>query len=173
MKKIFLVLSFLTFLSLVPFSVYAQETKNELENINSFELFWPLVAGKVKGDKFYSLKIFKENARGFLIFGKPQKADYSLFIATKRILEVEKLANDDKKELSLQTLDVALDELADVEKNMEASRDSIKSTVDDLNLKFDNLEIFLPWLITQYKDNDLKDKTQKVMDKVIELHSKI
>lgn len=172
MKKILLVLIFFL-LSLVLSPAYAQETKKDPESVNSFELFWPLVAGKVKGDKFYSLKTFKENARGFLIFGKPQKADYSLFIATKRILEVEKLAKDNKKELSLQTLDVALNELVDVENNMEASGDSIKSTVDDLNLKFDNLEIFLPWLITQYKDNDLKDRTQKFMDKVVELHSKI
>lgn len=173
MRKLLIFFVFSILFSFLTPSVLAQKITQEKESVNSFELFWPLVAGRTKGDKLYPLKLFKEKLRGFLIFGKPQKADYSLFITTKRILEVEKLAKDDKKELSLATSDVALSELAIVERNINASGDSIKSTVDDLNLKFDNLETFLPWLITQYNDKDLKDKIQKVMDKIVELHSKI
>lgn len=173
MKKIFLVLSFLFLFSLLPSFVYAQETKNNQGDVNSFELFWPVVAGKSKGDTLYSLKLFKEKVRGFLIFGKPQKADYSLFLATKRILEAEKLSKEGKKDYSVQTFDMALSQLAVVEKSIEDSGDNIKSTVDDLNLKFDNLEVFLPWLVPQYKDQELTTKAQQVLDKVIELHNKI
>lgn len=173
MKKIFLVLSFLFLFSLLPSFVYAQETKNNQEDVNSFELFWPVVAGKSKGDSLYSLKLFKEKVRGLLIFGKPQKADYSLFLTTKRVLEAEKLSKEGKKDYSVQTFDMALSQLAVVEKSIDNSGDNIKSTVDDLNLKFDNLEVFLPWLVPQYKDQELTTKAQQVLDKVIELHNKI
>lgn len=173
MRKIliFVICAFL--LTFSPVLVFAQKEDKVDEPVNSFELFWPVVAGKTKGDKLYSLKLFKEKARGLLIFGKPQKADYSLFLTTKRVLEAEKLSKDGKKDSSMETFDMALSQLAIVEENTNDSGDMIKSSVDNLNLKFDNLEVFLPWLISEYKDQNLKDKTQKVLDKVTELHSKI
>jgi len=168
---IFIICAFVLTLSSV--SVLAQEDNQTNESVNSFELFWPVVAGKSKGDTLYSLKLFKEKVRGFLIFGKPQKADYSLFLTTKRVLEAEKLSKEGKKDYSVQTFDMALSQLAVVEKSIEDSGDNMKSTVDDLNLKFDNLEVFLPWLVPQYKDQELTSKAQQVLDKVVELHNKI
>lgn len=173
MKRILILIAFVFLLTLSSNLVLAQnETKTE-NPVNSFEIFWPLVAGRTKGDKFYTLKTFKEKVRGLLIFGKPQKADYSLFLVTKRLLEVEKLSKEGKKDYSLQTLDNALAGLSAVDDSMTDAGEGIKLTIDDLNLKFDNLEIFLPWLINEYKDRDLKDKTQLVLDKVIEFHKKI
>lgn len=59
--------------------------------VNSFEMFWPIVAGKVQGDPLYNLKRFKENARGFLIFNNLKKAEYNAILSQKRLLEFEKL----------------------------------------------------------------------------------
>ncbi|EKD94522.1 MAG: hypothetical protein ACD_26C00034G0057 [uncultured bacterium] len=173
MRKLLIFFVCTIFLSYLVPSVFAQKITQEKETVNSFELFWPLVAGKTKVDNYYSLKLFKEKMRGLLIFGKPQKADYSLFISTKRILEAEKLSNEGKKDSSIETYDMALSQLAIVEANINDSGEMIKSSVDNLNLKFDNLETFLPWLVSEYKDQDLKNKTQNVLDKVTELHSKI
>ena len=79
-------------LALVLFSfspAFAQE-------INSYELFWPITAGKVAGEPFYGLKLFKEKVRGSFIFGKFQKASYALFLTTKRVVETEKLIENFK-----------------------------------------------------------------------------
>lgn len=173
MRNILILVLFVFLLTFLPVFSFAQEDNQTNESVNSFELFWPVVAGKSKGDSLYSLKLFKEKVRGLLIFGKPQKADYSLFLTTKRVLEAEKLSKEGKKDYSVQTFDMALSQLAVVEKSIDNSGDNIKSTVDDLNLKFDNLEVFLPWLVPQYKDQELTTKAQQVLDKVVELHNKI
>jgi len=59
--------------------------------VNSFELFWPMVAGKTMQSKVYFLKTLKEDVRGFFIFGSAQKADYDIFLGIKRMLEAEAL----------------------------------------------------------------------------------
>lgn len=60
--------------------------------VDSFELFWPIVAGKVEGDSMYRLKIFKENIRRYLILSSLKKAEYLTFISSKRLVEFEELA---------------------------------------------------------------------------------
>lgn len=76
-------------------------------NVNSYELFWPIVAGKVQGDKMYALKIFKEKLRGRLVFSNIKKAEYNIILSEKRLLEFEKLAILNKDfENSAKTLGV-------------------------------------------------------------------
>ncbi len=71
---------------------------------NSFELFWPLTAGKTETDSFYSLKLIKEQVGGWFINGDSKKADYAVLLGTKRVLEAEKLIKDGKIDLALETL---------------------------------------------------------------------
>lgn len=75
--------------------------------INSYELFWPLVAGRTEGDSLYSLKLLNEQVRGWLIFDKSKKADYSILLGTKRVLEAEELIKDDNIDLALKSLERA------------------------------------------------------------------
>src|SRR3989338_9481511 len=70
----------------------------------TFEAFWPLTAGKTIDDPLYFLKVWKENFRGMFIFGNPKKAEYAVYLGTKRVLEAEKLLKNGKKELAHQTL---------------------------------------------------------------------
>lgn len=67
------------------------EMESEPEKVNSFELFWPIVAGKVKGESLYFLKSFKETIREMLIFSSFKKADYNLTLSEKRTVEAEEL----------------------------------------------------------------------------------
>ena len=62
--------------------------------VNSFELFWPISAGKTTASKMYSLKLWKENLRGSLIFSKARKVDYLIFLSVKRLVEAEALLVD-------------------------------------------------------------------------------
>lgn len=63
----------------------------EVETVDSFELFWPIVAGKVMGDPVYFLKSLKERLREFLIFSSFKKADYNITLSEKRTVEAEYL----------------------------------------------------------------------------------
>lgn len=103
------------FLFLVIFSIFAGANVLAVSvnatpkptNVNSFELFWPIVAGKVQGDNLYPLKIFKEKVRGSLIFSKLRKAEYYSVLSQKRLIEFEKLILTDKNyENATKTLDV-------------------------------------------------------------------
>ena len=71
---------------------------------DSFDLFWPLSAGKTESDSFYSLKLLKEQVRGWFILGDVRKADYEVLLGTKRVLEAEKLLKEGKTNLALKTL---------------------------------------------------------------------
>lgn len=76
--------------------------------VNSFELFWPIAAGRVEGDILYPLKLLKENIREALIFSNFIKADYNIKIAEKRTVEAEKLIISVKNfDLAAKTLDRA------------------------------------------------------------------
>lgn len=63
---------------------------------NSYELFWPIVAGRTQGDSLYPLKLLKEKLRGVLIFSDIKKAEYFLFLSEKRLVEFENLIKEKK-----------------------------------------------------------------------------
>lgn len=87
---------------------------------SSYEMFYPMVAGKTAADGFiYKLKILKENIRGSLIFGASQKAEYNIFLASKRLLESEKLLSEQKNDLALATLDKVIVHLTSAKKSSE------------------------------------------------------
>lgn len=83
------------------------DPRSKPTKVDSFELFWPIVAGKVQGDSMYSLKIFKENVRGYLILSSLKKVEYLTFISSKRLVEFEELALSRKNfENATKTLEV-------------------------------------------------------------------
>lgn len=108
--------------------------------VNSYELFWPITAGRTTGDTLFLLKRAKEGVREFLIFSKYRKADYNMTLATKRLVEGEKLfiENDTKNaqkslEMSLEKLTKAKGLMAEVESNGQDPtdlRNALNSTVE-------------------------------------------
>lgn len=88
-------LTFLIFLSaFFNINVFAQESTSAASPsaaVTSYELFWPITAGRTMGDSFYWLKQLKESIRGFFIFGDLRKATYNLELSNKRVVESEKL----------------------------------------------------------------------------------
>lgn len=91
--------------------------------INSFEAFWPMVAGKTRVDSLYSLKRFKEKLRGTFIFGAPAKANYQIMLANKRLLEAEKLIKDNKLDAVAPTLDSMKSELGEAMVNISSAKE--------------------------------------------------
>lgn len=96
----------------------------EIGTVNSYELFWPITAGVVSGESSYPLKLLKENIREFFIFSNSKKAEYSVSLSSKRVVEAEKLFLQKKDYTNAKlSLDVA-------QQKRERARDLLKKTED-------------------------------------------
>lgn len=83
----------------VPSATPSPEADPLLEGsseVNSFEIFWPITAGRTMGDSLYFLKSLKESFRELLMFSSFKKADYNITLSVKRLVEAEKLLIENK-----------------------------------------------------------------------------
>jgi len=182
MKKILIII----FLALLLFGILSKgtvatsiptpistPTPNPL-SVSSFELFWPIVAGKTEGNSLYFVKTLKEGLRGKLIFGSAQKADYSIFLATKRVVEAEKLILEGKSDLAEKTLIRAIGQIDKATVNVDkalANKTPFQEQAVNMNNRLSNLEIFIPNLITKADKN--KESLIKILEKVVSLKAKL
>lgn len=81
------------------------EEKYTFGSMTTYELFWPIVAGKVPGDKFYSLKLWRDKLASFFFFDRVKKSEYLKQLANKRLVEAEKLIEIKRYSLVSQTLE--------------------------------------------------------------------
>lgn len=65
---------------------------------DSYTLFYPLVAGKVEGESLYFLKRIRDKITEILAFSDERKSEVTLTLATKKLLEAEKLLKEEKYE---------------------------------------------------------------------------
>ncbi len=135
--------------------------------VDSFDLFWPMVAGKTMQSKLYFLKTLKEKVRGFFIFGSAQKADYDIFLGTKRMLEAEALIKGNVPELASKAFDNAASDFDKANVNLNNAKnagDIAQNTKDEINMRVSNLKKFVNSLINT--NPSYKDKLQSILDKL-------
>ena len=149
------------------------EESETVTEVDSFELFWPIVAGKTRGDSLYFLKKLKENVRGWLIFGDAKDAEYEVFLATKRVVEAEALIKNDEHELARETIEDARENVADALDEWEDVEDKDTAIKHELNNKLANLEKFLPYLSTQTDNSDLQSEINELFASVQKLDEQI
>lgn len=158
---------FLLVLTLSQISVSAQDStlsatlSAKLKSGGSYELFWPLTAGKTADDFFYRPKIWKEEIQDLFIFNEEKKADYEVILATKRILEAEKLIQKNDENLAVKTLEKAIIKLSSAkERFAKFSQSGNNNPLIKINLvnQLSNIEIFLPQLSAQ-ASGDVKIKS--------------
>lgn len=138
------------------------------ELMSSFELFWPMAAGRTDGDSLYFLKLIKEKIRGLFIFGTAQKADYEVFLGAKRMLETEKLIEEGKNDLVNKTLDRALVQFSSAQDNLKKAQDK-RENVDSVKTNIKNRISNVDKLVTQLEmtsSGDVKSKLSQVKDRV-------
>jgi hypothetical protein len=75
---------------------------------SSYELFWPITAGKVPGDRFYNLKIWRDKLAGYFFFNPVKKSEYLKQLANKRLMESEKLVELNRWSFFQETLDKSI-----------------------------------------------------------------
>lgn len=149
MKRLLFSLLILQFLSVVFFPNQALA-----DAVDSYELFWPTVAGVTMAEPSYFFKTLKEDLRGLLIFGKAQKVDYLISLAIKRTVEAEKLIKLDKKDLAQKTFDKATKDVNDA---INLSKPSLKS-LDTSIINTGKLNKFL----ASMKQEDLLSKVKEL-----------
>lgn len=174
MRKIGLVLSAFLIVFLLSFrTVGAEVDKTIVENkeVDSYVLFWPLVAGRTIDDSLYPLKMLKEKVRGFLIFGRPQKAENQLFLTTKRVLETEALVKSGKIDLAIKTLSKAESLINEAANNLSAASLS-DVNLDETRKKLENLDQFLGWYGNKV-GGELKSKVDTIHTQVTLLLTKV
>jgi len=148
-------------------AITASPTPSPISMVNSFELFWPMVAGKTMQSKLYFLKTLKETIRGFFIFGSAEKADYKIFLGIKRMLEAEVLIKGNVNDLANKTLDSALKDFNDASKNLTSAKNSSnisQDTKNDINIRLDNLKKFTSYLKFTYPN--YSSKLQSILDQL-------
>lgn len=179
-----LILLSLFFVSIIFFSVFlsrpglAQEEATpsvKLERGGSYELFWPLTAGKTMDDSFYFLKLWREGIGKMFIFDTTRKADYEVTLSTKRVLEAEKLLKEGKEDKAMKTLENALSQLTLARgKFSKATKRGNDFQVARSNLlnQLANLNIFMQKLTNESTGNlqntssQVKDVTEKFLNDV-------
>lgn len=138
----------------------------------SFEIFWPLVAGKTIDQSMYYFKNLKEQLRGMLIFGQPQKADYAVLLSTKRFLEVVQLTEEGKTDWANKTMIALYARLDEAEKALSLAKENKESVGEagiNITNNLNNIEQFTGILIET--KGEYKDQLQEVLDKIQKLRS--
>lgn len=169
-KIITFILVVAIFFTLAP-SVFAEGSASgsmmkdeKMADVNSFELFWPIVAGKTRGDSFYFLKTLKEDLRGLIIFGNPEKANYSVLLATKRTVEAEKLINEGKQDLANKTLESAIKDVDSAEAsvaNAISSGDDFQGNGQAMSDSLKKIVLLADWLNSKNQNDLLQQLSQK------------
>lgn len=177
MKIWSVLLSLILFLGLTffPFEVVAQSRRGSTRTpaitpspspsptpgpVDSYDLFWPIAAGKVMGDPMYFLKSLKETLREVLVFGDYKKSEYNITLSEKRLLEAEQLilVKNDLENAKL-TVNVAKSKMQKAIESAEKAKDSpdIATLKTKLALSADKQRKLTNYIMTQMDKGDTQE----------------
>ncbi len=128
--------------------------------VNSYDMFWPITAGRTMGDSLYFLKSLKENLREFLVFSSYKKADYNITLSAKRVVEAENLfiekkdVNNAKK--SLEAAQSKRDKALEFIKKAESEGRYIVDLKTTLKNSLEKQRALLHYLITKVDEESKK-----------------
>lgn len=111
--------------------VYASEFEEQREyvsEINSYELFFPMVAGTLPTKKIYILKVIRDEGAILFSSNKGKKVEILLDVSDKRLLEAEQLLLQGNQNLALKSL---TDSRKKILKVMKIMGDSSKKDKDE------------------------------------------
>lgn len=115
--------------------------------VSSYELFWPITAGRTMGDSLYWVKELKESLRGLFIFGDLKKAGYNIELSDKRIVEAEKLFIDIKDysngKKTLEEAKLKREQALKLLNDAHNNKKPVESTVEHLKSSLESQKVLL------------------------------
>lgn len=99
------------FLSSIFLTTASAKEQYDFKSMTTYEMFWPIVAGKLPGERFYDLKIWRDRVVGSLFFSGTKKAEYLKQLANKRLVETERLLEIKRLDFFAPTLKDSLSNL--------------------------------------------------------------
>lgn len=182
LKRFFssLLVGFLLLFLLTPVVALGQEEIPEATPsptpVSSFELFWPIAAGKVPGEPLYFLKTIKWWVKEKLTFDEIKKADLHLLLSKKSVVEAEKLLLEKKDSQNAEkTLLKAVKEIkisVEIGKMAEANNKPVKDLYNAIQADGQKEIDFLRYLSTQVSEGD-KDLVSQTADSITAIINQI
>lgn len=175
MVKIFLIFGvFLLGLSKISLALTPTPTPTPQPNQDSYVLFYPIVAGKTEGESLYSLKLIRDRLVELLTFGNEKKSEVNLRLATKRLLEAEKLLKNNKIDLAKKAMDRFSSKLATSYDQATKAQESetFPDLVDQISQQTQKYQIVLNQLLIIAPESE-KNFLQETIQKVTEIQNKV
>ena len=140
----------------------------------SYVLFYPVVSGKTDGESLYFLKLVRDRLTEIFSFGNEKKSEVNLQIATKRLLEAEKLLKNEKENLVQNTLSKFNTKLAASYDNAIKAADSdfFPELLDQINSETGKYLIVLNQMLARSPE-EKKDFISETIERVTEIQNKI
>jgi hypothetical protein len=113
---------------------------------SSYELFYPVVAGKTPADKYYFVKTIREWIVDKLLFDPIKNVDYHLTLSKKRLVESERLIADKSYQLAAKSVNNSFLELKKASKKAKTvspNTDIIDTIKSVSNTESDFIEMSL------------------------------
>jgi len=153
---------FLVFVFLVTPKVFAQKSVDSVASDSSaiessYDLFYPIVSGKVPGERFYFLKSLREWFVGKIVFDDIRKSDFHLTLSKKRLVEGEALIQKNDYPRAQKSIEKSTKEYKKAVSIAQGALEKGKPAKDIINaLKTDGrIEVnFLDRLIKNLPDNE-------------------
>lgn len=174
MKKLITTLLLIFSLLFLPNPILAQSPSPEpqVETVDVYALFWPIVPGKTAADPMFFLKQLKESFDGFFKSGEIAQSEYQMELSQKRLVEANKLVDDKdygnaKKSLEMNKSNrhkaVELKRKA-LEKNLE-----IGELTPKLVESLEKQQKALDFLITQFPADQQAEVTETIGDLTLQI----
>lgn len=140
---------------------------------SSYELFYPVVAGKTEGEPFYFLKLIRDSLSEWLTSSNREKSMSSLRLATKRFLEAEKLFKQGKNNLAEKALNRFTTKLNNSYEYAlkEKEQNSLPRLFQSINQETQKYRIILDQLLDQTTEDE-RIIISQTLQKVGEISSK-
>lgn len=171
MKFYSLLVNLLLVLSLLisPVAINAQSeatSAGDMENIDVYALFWPIVPGKTVADSTFWLKQLKESMGGFFSFGDISKSKYQIELSEKRLVEANKLFENKDYVNAFKSLDLNKQHRNQAVLIMKKAQEE-KRKVGELKTRIvtslENQQLVLRGLLTRIPP-DIQGKVEEIVD---------
>lgn len=141
---------------------------------SSYELFYPIVSGKIEGESLYTLKIFRDNLIEILTFSKEKKVEVKMKTATKRLLEAEKQLEMKKSDFLSRALDKYQENLISSYKmtSQMQENDNYPSLLDVISKETEKYLLVLNQMLKVAGQDD-RQKIQQTINSTNDIQKKV